>query len=275
MSCCERIQSYLNQTRRNATDWETIEWPGCGPVISCCIGKDEAKQIWQDMLDAVGQTGCFPVLCNWNQRLPLQAWSEGDPASIIGEAEQLDLEAWRTTQAQAFPEIGSWSETVSEIESDWSWSLEEQESRRGNRSEAEDPLMAQIMALTRENVATLVAISKNSQPGNSKLLFFPTVCSWHVPALVRFGGRYECPPPAVHAALLKYWQERYGANLQKIEDYSLELKLSVPPSEPGEAIKLAVDQYLYCPDRVLAVADDLAEFATQILKSTTWTFSWD
>ena len=41
----------------------------------------------------------------------------------------------------------------------------------------------------------------------------PTTLPWEALAHLRLGGWNECPTPAEHVAILKWWHERYGAEL--------------------------------------------------------------
>jgi hypothetical protein len=45
------------------------------------------------------------------------------------------------------------------------------------------------------------------------IVLVPTTESWYVPCLLGYGDWNECPAPAEHSAILKRWQERYGATL--------------------------------------------------------------
>lgn len=103
----------------------------------------------------------------------------------------------------------------------------------------------------------------------------PVKNPWEVFAWVPFGGWNECPDTLEQMAVAKYWFEEHGAVPAVITHDVLEF--DVPrPVEMKKAIKLAIEQYGYCPDIVEqgdnATVGMLAEMLTV---SKSWFFWWD
>ncbi len=107
------------------------------------------------------------------------------------------------------------------------------------------------------------------------LAFVPTIESWRVPALLRFGGWNECPTDDEHAAVMKYWQERFGAEVVGITNDVVEMLVKRPPSTKKEALALARQQYLYCQDIVDQGTETLEALACTLLGGSVWHFWWD
>ena len=107
------------------------------------------------------------------------------------------------------------------------------------------------------------------------LALVPTIESWRVPALLRFGGWNECPSDEEHAAVMKYWQGRFGAEVVGITNAVVEMMVKHPPSTKNEAIALARQQYLYCQDIVEQGTETLEALAWTLLRGRVWYFWWD
>jgi hypothetical protein len=97
---------------------------------------------------------------------------------------------------------------------------------------------------------------------------------WHIPAAIRFGDANECPMAQVHVAILKQWNERYGAEPVAFGS-SLELRINRPITTKKEALKVAREQSIYCGDLVHQGDGKLASVAARLLNADVWTFWWD
>jgi hypothetical protein len=103
----------------------------------------------------------------------------------------------------------------------------------------------------------------------------PTPHSWEVPAYLFYGGWNECPLAEEHVAILKYWKEKYGADIITLKGDVIECTVADPPQTPEDAIALANEQFVYCPDIVYQGAETIAALASGLKNGTTWFFWWD
>lgn len=108
-----------------------------------------------------------------------------------------------------------------------------------------------------------------------QVIFIPTENSWEIPAFLYWGGWNACPPPEYHVAALKHWHEKYGLELVGINGDSMDMRISRPPKDKDEAISVAKDIYLYCPDIVDQGTDNLSTLAAIMVTRNWWTFWWD
>jgi len=92
---------------------------------------------------------------------------------------------------------------------------------------------------------------------------------------LRFGGWNECPSPEVHVALMRLWQERFGAEVVGITRDVVEMRVERPPTNKVDALRLAKQQYLYCQDIVDQGTQTLESLAAVLLGGTSWFFWWD
>jgi hypothetical protein len=103
----------------------------------------------------------------------------------------------------------------------------------------------------------------------------PTTVSWQVPIYLHFGGFNACPRPDDIGSMLRYWQEKYGAEMMCLRHDVLELRVARPPKKRQEALLLAREQFLFCEDIVGQGTYTLEVLAAELLKATRWFFWWD
>jgi uncharacterized protein DUF4253 len=115
------------------------------------------------------------------------------------------------------------------------------------------------------------------EPNPVMVVLLPTRHGWEVPCLIGYGDWNRCPPPRMHAAMIKRWQERYGAELVCLTRTGLELGLVLPPRTRAAALGLAWDYASYCYDSIDAIyqADSLPRLAARLIDATVVRCWWD
>lgn len=103
----------------------------------------------------------------------------------------------------------------------------------------------------------------------------PCEGSWQVPAHLNFGGWNNCAAPAEHCALWQYWQRKYGAKIVGLSGDVIEAHVSQPPRTREDAMELAWQHFLYCPDLVEQGVESIAHLAGALLDQKVWFFWWD
>lgn len=103
----------------------------------------------------------------------------------------------------------------------------------------------------------------------------PVPKSWMIPAFLKIGGWNECPTAAEHAAIFKYWDARYGITIAGITADVIELEVQRPPTTREQALQLAEQQFIYCPDIVYQGTQTIAALASTLLNGRVWFFWWD
>ncbi|MFF2775423.1 DUF4253 domain-containing protein [Streptomyces sp. NPDC058052] len=86
-----------------------------------------------------------------------------------------------------------------------------------------------------------------------------------------FGYGDRVLTPADDAALLRRWQEQWGAELLFVAGDSLELAVAGPPLGPRDAAQAATELLGYCPDTV----QDPRTAGDGMVRSTVWSLWWD
>lgn len=98
---------------------------------------------------------------------------------------------------------------------------------------------------------------------------------WMLPAVCGFGGWNECPPIDAQCAAMKYWQEKYGAEIITLTGDYFECQVEKPPATKEEAMQLAWEQYWFCPDIVDQGTETISNLGAALLDSRLWFFWWD
>jgi hypothetical protein len=143
--------------------------------------------------------------------------------------------------------------------------------------DADDPLALASFDETMPTGPVRPIPSRLARPaGAGTIALFPVGGSHEIPAVLGWGDWNACPPPAHHVAVLRYWRERYGADVRAMSHDTIELGVSNPPTSFEAAIPLARQQYAYASDII-----DQGEHATvgslagALVASDHWHFWWD
>jgi hypothetical protein len=99
---------------------------------------------------------------------------------------------------------------------------------------------------------------------------------YEVPGLLSWKGavNYDLDG-AHHVAVLRHWQEQFGAELVTLTGDQIELLVARPPRDPATMVQVAVELLGYCPDLDVGDADVVAVVANEIVPHRCWSFWWD
>ncbi|MDP9831144.1 DUF4253 domain-containing protein [Kineosporia succinea] len=78
---------------------------------------------------------------------------------------------------------------------------------------------------------------------------------------------------AMISAVLRSWEERFGARVIAVGFADLYVSVAAPPATKDEALRVAAEHFAFCPDNVWATS--LAEYADDLLGDPVWRFWWD
>ncbi|WBP91053.1 DUF4253 domain-containing protein [Kitasatospora cathayae] len=78
------------------------------------------------------------------------------------------------------------------------------------------------------------------------------------------------------AAVLRSWQERFGARVVQAGADALYLSVAAPPTGPQEALLVAAEHAAFCPDNLFQCDDGgLVGYAEELVDEGCWSFWWD
>lgn len=109
------------------------------------------------------------------------------------------------------------------------------------------------------------------------LVRVPVDRPWKIFAWLPMGNWNECPDTPVLMAVAKYWYETYGAVPANLSHDELEFYVEKPVESQAEAMELAMEHYVFCPDCVDQCGnnDTIGKRADSLRQSTIWYFWWD
>lgn len=99
---------------------------------------------------------------------------------------------------------------------------------------------------------------------------------YEVPGLLSWRGavNYDLDG-AHHVAVLRSWQERFGADLVTLAVDQVEMLVARPPRDPATIAQVAVEMLSYCPDLDVLGAGMISVLADEIVPHRRWSFWWD
>jgi hypothetical protein len=224
-------------------------------------GGEAALEMWRCLRELVSETHHWPILLGDAEGVSgLRKMQEchTSVAYILTTAESLEgtdiLEARERERREEFEEYNPGENIDSYMPKDGEWPKKKQPAM---------PFTIPYDILTRKpHREVYIALA-------------PTERCWDAPAFVSFGGWNECPEPAEHVAMMKYWNQNYGAEIVGITDAVIEARALRPPRDRQAAMKLARQQYTYCPDIVDQGTETISILAATLLNHTQWYFWWD
>jgi hypothetical protein len=77
------------------------------------------------------------------------------------------------------------------------------------------------------------------------------------------------------SAVLRSWEERFGARVVGVGFDTLDVTVAAPPVTARHALHVAAEHWAFCPDNILQGPGTLMDYATQIRGKTSWSFWWD
>ncbi|MFC5744917.1 DUF4253 domain-containing protein [Actinomadura rugatobispora] len=77
------------------------------------------------------------------------------------------------------------------------------------------------------------------------------------------------------SAVVRSWEERFGARVVAVGFDTLDLSVAAPPVTFEHALNVAAEHHAFCPDNVWQGSGSLEEYAKGLVGADRWTFWWD
>ena len=217
------------------------------------VAGTEAVERLNELRDQFAQTGEYPFLIGPQDDLERMIESaespRQSPEEIIRASQKIDIDEWVAERRAEMKEFGY---SPYEDLGEWPGEIHEKGS---------------------------LCLHKNAVNGN----VLPEVyiglaqikTSWHLPAILNFGGWNDCPEPEVQCAFHRKWQTDWGAEICSVGGGVIECTVNEPPQDQQSALQLAWEQYWYCGDIVVQGCETISNLGATLLKSPYWFFWWD
>lgn len=223
-------------------------------VVGFVTRGDLAVDWWRTLRPLVPQMQCWPVILGTDQEL--EGWreqisdSEGVAAAdILAESEQVSLPGWFHRRYES--EIDGDADYESTVHGEWP-----------------DAAPTDGFSVPFDSVT-------GAPHPRVWLGLVPGSAGWTVPAVLRFGNWNDCPSPAEHVAVLRYWHDHYGAEVVTMSGAVVEAAVQRSPRDQSAALQLAWEQFAYCPDNVTQGTGTIEALGATLLAGSVWYFWWD
>ena len=77
------------------------------------------------------------------------------------------------------------------------------------------------------------------------------------------------------SAVVRSWEERFGARVVAVGFDELSLSVAAPPVTPDHALRVAAEHLAFCPDNIWQGVGSLEEYAKGLVGADHWSFWWD
>lgn len=119
-------------------------------------------------------------------------------------------------------------------------------------------------------------LSRASMPDGYRLGLVEVDRPADVPAALGWTGMINRTPDVGGlSAVLRSWQDRFGAVLFALGFDSLLLSVAAPPTTASRALALAAEHRAFCLDNFKMQKGDLREFSRGLIRAGHWRFWWD
>lgn len=129
------------------------------------------------------------------------------------------------------------------------------------------------------NLSIELSVARNVLTGEPLAKVFiglaPTDDWTTIPAYLRWGGWNACPAAEYHVAAMRVMRDRYGAELVGMTFDTINLRVARKPETRGEALALASDYHIYCPDIIDQGVGAYSALAADLMANDWWGFWWD
>jgi hypothetical protein len=192
-------------------------------------------------------TGIYPILLGDAEdkaRVYEGAQVDANPAETLARSQTIDATEWLRNHGQL---------EIQELPEDGDWPAHG----------AHMGLVTQLNVLTRSpKKEVFIGLLKLNTP-------------WEAFAYLNWGGWNDCPEPAVHCALHRYWESQYGAQVASITGDIVQCIVDRPPTDKQASLHLARQHYIYCYDVVEQGTQTIAALAASLQNWNYWYFWWD
>jgi hypothetical protein len=134
-------------------------------------------------------------------------------------------------------------------------------------------------ALLRPDDVPTAAAGEVDLLGEHLLGLVPVSRPADLPAAVGWFGTSSSWQPwndvAALSAVLRSWEDRFGAVLVRMGRATLDLAVVAPPWERWECLAIAAEHYAFCDDTYTGNPGTLRDYANSLRGATRWSFRWD
>jgi hypothetical protein len=119
---------------------------------------------------------------------------------------------------------------------------------------------------------------RDNEDGTSRIMLVPAARGADVVTSLGWQGPLNLSEDmAALSAVLRSWEDRFGARLVELGFDTLALSVAAPPATAEHAQHVAAEHFAFCPDNVVqGLAATIREYAASMVREkAVWSFWWD
>lgn len=260
---------------------EPVAWATLHPL-------PDAGAVWAALSDAHEETGLVPILLSGLDGTPERPWDaeEFDDPADVTQLERMD---------PASVLKGMWDSTAYEVvgkpEEDYFFPRARQRVAAGDDEDEEEdeqvvamraPFSKQFPGLAPAEDAPLSEDQIQDVLGSLPAARLGLVAASRpadvLPLIGWIGASNHGPTPLPIAAVLRSWEERFGARLLEVGFADIRLLVERPPHTYQAAQLLAAEQFAFCDEcrlRGRVGLTEVGEITAGLMNTPIWGFWWD
>ncbi|TWD81926.1 uncharacterized protein DUF4253 [Kribbella amoyensis] len=212
-----------------------------------------------------GRTGLWPVIAEGHPQDPLRPWQSGELSpQPVSDIDRYDAAAVMR---------GFWTDWVTP---------QEHEEEDHDFAELEPfgrtcPGLAEPgEAMASPEAAADWYVGELEPAADARLMLARVKRGADLPAMAGWDGPVNhSTDVAPLLAMLRSWEERFGARVVRIGFDTLDLSIAAPPTTEEHALHVAAEHWAFCPDNIDQGPGSLREYAAAIRGLNSWSFWWD
>jgi uncharacterized protein DUF4253 len=216
--------------------------------------------LWIRLRQAHQRSGLWPVLADpfeWNPEVP---WTAGE----VSPQPVAAIEGLEAGQVMA----GFWAEWTEDGEEGDFLELEPFGTRWPGLAEASDD--------GQEPGEFADQFVRNHDDGTSRIVLVPAARSADVVTALGWQGPLNFNEDmAPFSAVMRSWEDRFGARLIQLGFDTLALTVAAPPVSARHAERVGAEHFAFCPDNVVQGPGTIRSYAAQLPGNDLWSFWWD
>ncbi|SDB88785.1 protein of unknown function [Raineyella antarctica] len=225
------------------------------PVLWLADSVADHRATWAALAARFPQTGLWPVLVQGLGEDLERPWYGGELDGPQGPVPDV---------AEVLQE--RWSEAVEVLEEYDEDELDDDQRRVRDAG----PVLALAPA---QPVGATVQLELGA--GTSGLALVPVGRPADVPSAIGWWGTANVDLDGSDvAAVLRSWEDRFGATLVAMGFDTIHLEVAAPPSSSNDVATLILEHYAFCPDNIDQGVGSLPAYAP-VVRAHHWTFWWD
>lgn len=233
---------------------------GAGRPVYWLSDAVPPRSLWPSLRAAHASSGLWPLVLTGLYSDPDRPWIDGEcdlPGSFSSpaahDAAQLLAIWWDSDYADEYPEV------VEPYGASWQGLADPGTARDTPEAFADD--LAQEIVTDPDQVRLNLRLGLVAADCGADAL---TGIGWTGPI-------NQTNDTAEISAVVRSWEQRFGARVVGLGFDTLDLSVAAPPATTAQALRLAAEHAAFCPDNV----ENLRDYAELLLVATRWSFWWD